>query len=59
MKYYLRTKYEDFKNFRGHKIIVRFQGLCQDNGTAPAVWAVNSIVVLGAHKKKGRGGHYF
>ena len=29
MKYYLRTAYRDSKNFRGHKISVKFQVLCQ------------------------------
>ena len=58
MKYYLRTAYGDSKNFRGHKIEVKFQGLCQVNGAAPANWAVISIVILGAHKKKGYGGHF-
>ena len=38
MKYYLRTAYGDSKNFRGHKIVVKFQGLCQGNGAAPAGW---------------------
>ena len=36
MKYYLRTAYGDSKNFRGHKISVKFQGLCQGNGAAPS-----------------------
>jgi hypothetical protein len=55
MKYYLRTTYGDSKNIRGHKILVKFQfqGLCQENGAAPVGWAVISIVILGAHKKKG------
>ena len=58
MKYYLRRTYGDSKNFRGHKIAVKFQGLCQGNGAAPAGWAVISIVIIGAHKKKGHGGHF-
>ena len=40
MNYYLRTAYGDSKNYRGHKISVKFQGLCQGNGAAPAEWAV-------------------
>ena len=36
MKYYLRTAYWDSKNFRGHTIAVKFQVLCQGNGTSPA-----------------------
>ena len=52
MKYYLRTEYGDSKNYRGQKISVKFQGLCQGNGAAPAGWAVISITILNAHKKK-------
>ena len=58
MKYYLRTAYGDSKNFRGHKISVKFQGLCQGNGSAPDGWAVISITILNAHKKKGHGGKF-
>jgi hypothetical protein len=29
------------------------QGLCQGNGAAPAGWAVGSITILCAHKRKG------
>ena len=56
MKYYLITAYRDSKNYRGNKISVKFQGLCQGNGAAPAGWAVISITILNAHKKKGHGG---
>ena len=37
---------------------MKFQGLCQGNGASPAGWAVISITILGAHKKKGHGGHF-
>ena len=50
--------YRDSKNFRGHKIADKFQGLCQGNGAAPASWAVIRIVILEAHKKKGHGGQF-
>ena len=50
--------YRDSKNFRGHKIADKFQGLCQGNGAAPAGCAVIRIVILEAHKKKGHGGHF-
>ena len=53
MKYYLRTAYRESKNYRGHRISVKFQGLCQGNGAAPAGWALISITILNAHKKKG------
>ena len=55
MTYYLRTAYGGSKNFRGHKIAVKFQGLWQGNGAAPADWAVISIVIIRGHKKKGQG----
>ena len=58
MKYYLRTAYGDSKYFRGHKISVKFQGLCQGNGAAPAGWALISITIINAHKKKGHGGQF-
>ena len=47
MKYFLRTAYGDSKKFRGHKILVKFQGLCQGNGAASAGWTVISITILG------------
>ena len=55
MKYFLRTAYGDSKSFRGSQIQIKFQGLCQGNGAAPAGWAVVSIVILDAHKRKGHG----
>ena len=58
MKYFLRTAYGDSKNFRGSTIQVKFQGLCQGNGAASAGWAVISIVIVGAHKREGHGGHF-
>jgi hypothetical protein len=53
MKYYLRTAFGDSRNFRGSKIAVKYQGMCQGNGASPAGWAAISITILGAHKKKG------
>ena len=55
MKYFLRTAYGDSTNFANSKIEVKYQGLCQGNGAAPAGWAVISITVVCAHKKKGHG----
>ena len=57
MKYFLRTAYEDSKSFRGIKFEIKFQGLCQGNGAAPAGRALISITILNAHKKKGHGAH--
>ena len=58
MKYFLRTAYGDSTNFSGSTIDVKFQGLCQGNGAAPAGWAVISITILSAHKEKGHGAHF-
>jgi hypothetical protein len=55
MKYFLRTAYGDSKSFANSKIEVKYQGLCQGNGAAPAGWAVISITILRAHKRKGHG----
>jgi hypothetical protein len=55
MKYFLHTAYGDSTNFANSKIEVKYQGLCQGNGAAPAGWAVISITVVRAHKKKGHG----
>ena len=37
---------------------VKFQGLFQRNGAAPAGWAVISITILQAHKEKGHGAQF-
>jgi hypothetical protein len=55
MKYFLRAAYGDSTNFRGSKIEIKYQGLCQGNGAAPAGWAVISITILNTHKRKGHG----
>jgi hypothetical protein len=39
----------------GGGISIKSQGLCQENGAAPAGWAVISICILRAHGKKGHG----
>ena len=36
MKYFLRTAYGDSKRAVGSRVEVKFQGLCQGNGAAPA-----------------------
>ena len=55
MKYFLCTAYGDSKEYVGSTIEVKFQGICQGNGAAPAGWAVISITIMDAHKKKGHG----
>ena len=58
MKYFLRTAYGYSKEYVGSTIEVKFQGLCQGNGAAPAGWAVISITIINANKRKGHGGHF-
>ena len=58
MKYFLRTAYGDSKEYVGSTIELKFQGLCQGNGAAPAGWAVISITIINAHKRKGHGGPF-
>jgi hypothetical protein len=55
MKYFLRTAYGDSNDFANCKIEVKYQGLCQGNGAAPAGWAVISITVVRAHIRKVHG----
>ena len=55
MKFFLRTAYGDSKNCVGSTVSVKFQGYCQGSGAAPAGWAVISVVILRAHKRKGHG----
>ena len=58
MNYFLRTAYGYSKEYVGRTIEVKFQGLCQGNRAAPAGWAVISITIINAHKRKGHGGHF-
>ena len=59
MKYFLRTKYGDSKEYVGSTIEVKFQVLRQDNGATTAGWAVISIKIINAHKRKGHGANSF
>ena len=51
MKYFLRTVYGDSTEFAGSKIEIKFLGLCQGSGVAPAGWTVIEITCLEANKK--------
>ena len=53
MKFFLRTAFGDSAEAAGATFEIKTQGLCQGNGAAPAGWAVISITILQAHKKKG------
>ena len=55
MKYFLRTAYGDSSRCAHSTVEVKYQGLCQGNGAAPAGWAAISITILMAHKANGHG----
>ena len=58
MKFFLRTGFGDSTNFATSSLSIKTQGLCQGNGASPAGWAVVSICIINAHKKKGHGAHF-
>ena len=55
MKFFLQMGFGDSTAFAGGGISIKTQGLCQGNRAAPAGWAVISICILWAHRKKGHG----
>jgi hypothetical protein len=55
MTFFLRTAHGDSNTAAGLCVDIKTQGLCQGNGAAPAGWAVVSITILCAHKRKGHG----
>jgi hypothetical protein len=58
MKFFLRTGFRDSTDFASLQFEIKTQGLCQGNGASPAGWAVVSICLINAHKKKGHSGHF-
>ncbi len=63
MRFYLRTGYGDSEDYAGGKITgrddpIKPQGMCQGNGTSPAAWAVTTIPMIRAHRKKGHGAFF-
>ena len=58
IKYFLWTAYGDSKNFSGSTIELKFQGLFQGSDVATVGWAVISITILCANKRKVHGGHF-
>ncbi len=58
MKFFLRTVFGDSTSFPGGGISIKTQGLCQGNGAFPAGWAVISIFILQAHRRKGHGAKF-
>ncbi len=58
MKFFLRTGFRDSASFSGGGISIKTQGLCQGNGAALAGWALISICIIGAHRKKSHGAKF-
>ncbi len=58
MKCFLRTGCGDSTKFAGGGIRIKMQGLTQGNGASLAGWAVISIVILKAHRKKVHGAKF-
>jgi hypothetical protein len=58
MKFFLRMSFGDSKSFNGGGISIKTQGLTQGNGASSVGWAVISICILGAHRKKGHGAKF-
>ncbi len=55
MKFFLRTGFGDSTRYTGGGVQVKVQDLTQGNGASPAGWAVISIVILRAHRRKEHG----
>jgi uncharacterized protein (UPF0332 family) len=58
IKFFLCTGFGDSTEFATSLLEIKTQGLCQGNGASPAGWAVVSICIILAHKKKGHGAHF-
>jgi hypothetical protein len=59
MKFFLCTGFGDSKSFAGGRINNKTQGLTQGNRVLLTGWAVISICILGAHRKKGHGAKFY
>jgi hypothetical protein len=59
MKFFLCTGFGVSKSFAGDGISMKTQGLTQGNRASPAGWAVISICILGAHRKKGHEAKFY
>ncbi len=58
MKFFLWMGFGNSTDFASSTLSIKTQGLCQGNGTSPAGWAVVSICIISAHKKKGNRAHF-
>ncbi len=59
MKFFPREGLGNSTSFGGGRISIKTQWLMQGNGASPAGWAVISVCILGAHRKKGRGAKFY
>jgi hypothetical protein len=50
MKFFCCTEFGDSKDFAGATGKIKTQGMYQGNGAAQAVWMVDSIAMIQAHK---------
>ncbi len=55
MQFFLCTGFGDSEESVGATGDIKTQGICQGNGAASTAWAVMSITIINAHKKKGHG----
>ena len=58
MKFFLHMGFGELTEFDSSKFKIKTQGLRQGNGASTAGWAVVSICIINAHKKKGHGTHF-
>jgi hypothetical protein len=63
MAFYLRTGYGDSTGHAGGYTndsveTIKSQGMCQGNRATPATWAVTTIPMIRAHRKKGHGAFF-
>jgi hypothetical protein len=58
IKFFLCMGFGDSTDFASSKFKIKTQGLCQGNGASPVGWAVVSICIINAHKKRGHGAHF-
>ncbi len=58
MKFFLCTEFGNSMEFASSKFEIKTQGLCQGNWASPVGWAVVSICIINAHKKRENGAHF-
>jgi hypothetical protein len=56
--FFLQTGFGDSTSYARGGVSIKTQGLTQGNGASPAGWAVISICIISAHRKKGHGAKF-